>query len=67
MSDYKEKEDNMVNNSKMDIPDVDATGNWWETTDEATIQKYMYDWNDDASLGRIIYQPIATAPIPEGS
>ncbi len=46
-------------------PDIDATNNWWGTIDDATIQEHIYDWNDDASLGRIIYQPIATVPIPE--
>lgn len=49
-----------------DTLDVDATGSWWGTTDEGTIQEHIYDWNDDASLGRIIYQPIAPAPIPTG-
>lgn len=56
---------NMVNVSKVDIPDVDATGNRWGTTDEAAIEESIYDWNDDASLGRIVYQPIASAPVPE--
>jgi len=42
---------------------IDATNNWWGTIDEAAIEEAIYDWNDDATLGQVIYQPIATAPI----
>jgi len=42
---------------------VDATNNWWGTTDEATIQAQIYDWYDDASLAIVDYIPYLTSPI----
>jgi hypothetical protein len=43
--------------------DVDATSNWWGTTDEALVSERIYDYYDDFNLGRVLYQPVATAPI----
>jgi len=44
-------------------PHVNATYNWWGTTDEATIQAHIYDWFDDASLGIVDYSPYLTEPV----
>ena len=42
---------------------VDARNNWWGTTDEDLIEEYIYDWYDDASLMKVVYQPVATSPV----
>jgi hypothetical protein len=42
----------------------DMSLNWWGTTDDATISKTIYDFNDDFNLGTVTYQPILTAPNP---
>jgi len=62
---------NIYNNTPYDVcnsneagtPDVDATNNWWGTTDESTIQAHIYDWLDDASLGIVDYIPYLTEPV----
>jgi len=42
------------------LPNLDATGNWWGTTDDATIQALIYDWFDDSGLGIVDYKPYLT-------
>lgn len=42
---------------------VDASHNYWGTTDVDEIQASIYDGRDDASLGLVTYEPIATDPI----
>ena len=44
---------------------ANATNNWWETTDEDLISERIYDYYDDFNRSKVIYKPIATAPIPE--
>ena len=44
---------------------VDATDNWWCTTDEAEISSRIYDVYDDASLGDVQFVPFLTAPSPD--
>lgn len=39
---------------------VNASYNWWGTTDDAAIGKAIYDFNDDFNLGTVTYQPILT-------
>jgi len=48
-------------------PHVNATYNWWGTTDEATIQAHIYDWFDDASWGIVDYIPYLTEPVTPGN
>jgi hypothetical protein len=60
---------NFINNTPFDIhysvsqglANLDATNNWWSTTDEPTIQSKIYDWFDDASLGIVDYAPYLTS------
>ena len=33
---------------------IDATGNWWDTSDHRTIGTHIYDYNDNASEGPAI-------------
>ena len=40
---------------------VNAANNWWGTTDTATIDEKIYDYNDDFELGKVNYTPFLTA------
>ena len=37
---------------------INAADNWWGTTDTSLIDSFIYDKNDNASLGSVIYQPL---------
>jgi parallel beta-helix repeat protein len=48
-----------------DQPDnVDASDNWWGTSDEASIAAGIYDWNCDSGMGNVTYLPCLDAPAP---
>lgn len=42
---------------------VDATNNWWGTTNETDIQEIIYDYYDDFELLKATYKPFALEPI----
>jgi len=54
---YNHKEYNIKN---MASNEISATCNWWDTTDETLIQKYIYDYYDDYNLGMVLYKPYLT-------
>jgi parallel beta-helix repeat protein len=63
---------NIQNNSNYNIyldwyatSDVNATYNWWGTTDTAAIDKKIYDYNDNFNLGKVDYIPFLTAANPQ--
>jgi parallel beta-helix repeat protein len=39
--------------------------NWWGTTDTATIDQKIYDYNDDFDLSKVNYTPFLTEPNPQ--
>jgi hypothetical protein len=44
---------------------IDATNNYWDTTDTSIIDQKIYDGNDDVRIGSYVtYLPILTAPDP---
>jgi hypothetical protein len=43
--------------------DIDATHNWWGTTNETLIEELIYDYYDDYNLGRVLYKPYLSAPL----
>ena len=46
--------------------DLNATYNWWGTTDPQLISQSIYDYYDDFNLGRVNYAPFLNEPaIPE--
>ncbi|MCW4023503.1 MAG: hypothetical protein NWF01_00505 [Candidatus Bathyarchaeota archaeon] len=47
------------------VSDVDATNNWWGTTDSSAINQTFYDYYTDFILGKVIYIPFLTAPDPQ--
>ncbi len=44
---------------------VDVSGNWWGTTDEASISQSIYDFKNDFNMGAVTFKPILTAPNPD--
>ncbi len=44
---------------------IDASENWWGTTDEQTISQSILDFNDDFTLGNVTFKPYLTEPNPE--
>ena len=51
----------LYNGNAQGLPNLNATNNWWDTTDEADIQALIYDWFDDSTLGLVDYTPYRTA------
>jgi hypothetical protein len=47
--------------------DMEATNNWWGTTDTSIIEERIYDFYDDFSKGRVLYALIAAAPAPDAA
>lgn len=45
-------------------PNIDATNNWWGTTDSATIAQRIYDYNDNFNAAHVYYTPFLLAPDP---
>lgn len=50
--------------------DITATNNWWGTTDTNQIDNKIFDFYDDFTYGKVLYDPIATheydfRPAPE--
>ncbi len=44
---------------------VNATYNWWGTTDASAINQAIYDYKDDFNLGTVTFAPFLTASNPE--
>jgi hypothetical protein len=47
--------------------DLNATYNWWRTTDTNKISQTIYDYNDDFTLGRVNFLPFLTEPNPQAT
>jgi hypothetical protein len=43
--------------------DIQASNNWWGTTEPYPISLRIYDYDDDYNLGEVVYQPVADGPI----
>ncbi len=43
-------------------PAIDATNNYWGTTNTNSIGNMIYDYDDDANLGKVTYSPFLTQP-----
>ena len=44
--------------------DIDAPNNYWGTTVASEIDALLYDYNDDFTLGKTLYEPVSAAPHP---
>jgi len=50
--------------------DLDATNNWWGTTHTDSIDTRIWDYYDDLTLRKVLYEPFLTSPydgLREGS
>jgi parallel beta-helix repeat protein len=61
---------NIQNNSNYNLflgskDNIDATYNWWGTTDTQTINQTIYDFKKDFGLGKVTFVPFLTEPNPE--
>lgn len=45
--------------------DLQATENWWFTTDTLVIDKMIFDFYDQPEMGEVIYKPFIYQPDPE--
>jgi PKD repeat protein len=62
--------DNGIYNIKNHIPygwDVNATNNWWGTTNETLIKERIYDYYDNYTFSKVLYKPYLTEPIIIGT
>lgn len=44
---------------------LNATMNWWGTTNTTEIGAFIYDYYDDYNLSRVLFEPFLTSPVPE--
>ena len=44
---------------------IDATNNWWGTTDTQAINLTIYDYNYNFDLGKVTFTPFLTEPNQE--
>jgi hypothetical protein len=47
--------------------DLNATYNWWGTTDNNAISQKIYDYNNDFTLGKVTFVPFLTEPNPQAT
>jgi hypothetical protein len=70
--------DNIQNNSRYNIylgdlggvygsiaPDINASYNWWGTTNISSINQTIYDHKNNLNEGTVTFTPILTSPNPE--
>jgi PKD repeat protein len=50
-------------NTRGDEIHINATYNWWGTTNETLIEEHIYDYYDDYNLGKVLYKPYLIPPI----
>jgi hypothetical protein len=55
-------EQNLALISWTGCPDIDASNNYWGTTDTNQIDDSIHDFNDDFNLGTVNYKPILNGP-----
>ena len=65
--DYQLLNNNIQENTNYNIylktnDNINATYNWWGTTDQSTISHTIYDYYEDFNLGKVTFVPFLTAP-----
>ena len=61
---YNNGDYELVCGNEFGEPDIDATNNFWGTTEESEIKKLIWDCHDDAALGCVNYIPFLIEPVP---
>jgi len=51
----------LYNNNAFESTHLDARHNYWGTTSDATIQSFIFDWNDDSAKSIVDYEPYLTS------
>ena len=67
---YNNIHDNSAYNIRLDqyaTSDVNATYNWWGTTDAQAISQKIFDNKNDFNLGKVTFEPFLTEPNPEAT
>jgi hypothetical protein len=64
------KNNNLFNNSQYNLEtsyysSLDASSNYWGTTNQQTINQTIFDFYDDFNLGIVTFTPFLTEPNPE--
>jgi len=59
---------NIINNSNYNIRNkakvnIDATNNYWGTTNKNEISDKIFDYYDDINYGKVIFEPFLTSPV----
>jgi len=62
---YNNIDNNEFNVRHNSISNINATYNWWGTTNATTISQLIYDFYDDFNIGKVEYVPFLDAPNPE--
>lgn len=57
---FNNKDYNLINGT---FHNINATHNWWGSTDPDTIAKYIFDKEDDLDRGKVFYKPWAEYPL----
>jgi outer membrane protein assembly factor BamB len=57
---YKNSYYDMLNTEEIYETDVNATYNWWGTTNSSLIDEHIYDFYDNYNFGEVIYKPFLT-------
>lgn len=64
------KYNNIYNNDKYNIQqtstytnDINASLNWWGTTNNNTIEEKIYDIWDNPTIGEVFYKPFLSSPV----
>jgi hypothetical protein len=46
---------------------LNASNNWWGTTDPAAISQKIWDFNDDFNIGKVTFTPFLNVPNPNAA
>ncbi len=53
----------LYNANSTEIESFLAAGNFWGTSNKSKIEAFIFDWQDDARLSRVVFEPVAQKKI----
>ncbi|CAF3921684.1 unnamed protein product [Rotaria sp. Silwood1] len=54
----------LFNIKNVGVYDVQATGNWWESSNDSVIHNKIYDYWDDINYGQVLYSNYSSVKLP---